>query len=51
LLARPEAQGQKIADEDLPLPADAPKSPTKKAGQLKGGVGSPSGGEKFGLNW
>jgi small subunit ribosomal protein S1 len=42
---------QKVADEDMPLPADAPKPPKKRAANLKGGVGSPSGGEKFGLNW
>jgi small subunit ribosomal protein S1 len=52
LLAPPEKPGlQKVADEDLPLPADAPKPPKKKATQLKGGVGRPSGGEHFGLNW
>jgi small subunit ribosomal protein S1 len=52
LLAAPVKAGQqKVADEDLPLPADAPKPPKKKQGQLKGGTGGPSGGEKFGLNW
>jgi small subunit ribosomal protein S1 len=52
LLPPPEKPGEKtIADEDLPLPADAPKPPRKKAQQLKGGIGGPSGGEKFGLNW
>ncbi len=52
LLAAPEKPGQqKVADEDVPLPADAPKPPKKKATNLKGGTGSPSGGEKFGLNW
>jgi len=51
LLAPPEKPGQKAADEDLPLPADAPKPPRKKAQQLKGGIGGPSGGDKFGLNW
>jgi hypothetical protein len=40
-----------VADEDMPLPADAPKAPKKRAGNLKGGIGGPSGGEKFGLNW
>jgi small subunit ribosomal protein S1 len=42
---------QKVADEDMPLPADAPKPPKKRAANLKGGIGGPSGGEKFGLNW
>ena len=52
LLAPPEKPGEKkVADEDMPLPADAPKPPRKKAKQLKGGIGGPSGGEKFGLNW
>jgi small subunit ribosomal protein S1 len=52
LMAKPEKLGeQKTADEDIPLPADAPKPPRKKNQQLKGGIGGPSGGEKFGLNW
>lgn len=52
LLSPPEKAGQqKIADEDMPLPADAPKAPRKKQQNLKGGIGGPSGGEKFGLNW
>jgi small subunit ribosomal protein S1 len=52
LLPPPEKQGQqKVADEDMPLPADAPKPPKKKVANLKGGIGGPSGGEKFGLNW
>jgi hypothetical protein len=51
-MAKPEKPGeQKTADEDIPLPADAPKPPPKKHQQLKGGIGGPSGGEKFGLNW
>jgi small subunit ribosomal protein S1 len=51
LQAKPEKpDDKKIADEDMPLPADAPKPP-KKRQQLKGGIGGPSGGEKFGLNW
>jgi ribosomal protein S1 len=52
LLAPPDKPGEKkLADEDMPLPADAPKPPRKKAEQLKGGIAGPSGGEKFGLNW
>jgi small subunit ribosomal protein S1 len=52
LQAKPEKPGEKkLADEDMPLPADAPKAPKKKHAQLKGGIGGPSGGEKFGLNW
>jgi small subunit ribosomal protein S1 len=52
LMAPPEKPGEKkLTDEDMPLPADAPKPPRRKAQQLKGGIGGPTGGEKFGLNW
>ncbi len=52
LLPPPEKPGQqKVADEDMPLPADAPKTPPKRHKELKGGIGGPSGGEKFGLRW
>ncbi len=52
LMTQPEKPGQqKVADEDTPLPADAPQPPKKKATHLKGGISGPSGGEKFGLNW
>jgi ribosomal protein S1 len=52
LMAAPEKPGQqKPSDEDMPLPADAPKPPKKKPQHLKGGIGSPSGGDRFGLNW
>jgi small subunit ribosomal protein S1 len=52
LMAKPEKPGEKkVEDEDLPLPADAPKPPRKKVQQLKGGIGGPTGGERFGLNW
>jgi small subunit ribosomal protein S1 len=52
LMSAPTKPGQqKVADEDLPPPPDAPKPPKKKATHLKGGTGGPSGGEKFGLNW
>jgi small subunit ribosomal protein S1 len=52
LLDAPVKPGQqKVADEDMPLPAGAPKAPTKRHKELKGGTGGPSGGEKFGLNW
>ena len=51
-MAAPVKPGQQqVADEDLPLPADAPKAPKKRRQELKGGTGGPSGGEKFGLNW
>jgi len=52
LSAAPEKAGkEKLADEDLPLPAGAPKPPRRKVANLKGGTGGPSGGEKFGLTW
>jgi small subunit ribosomal protein S1 len=52
LMEPPVKPGQhKLADEDMPLPADAPKPPKKHVANLKGGIGGPSGGEKFGLNW
>lgn len=52
LMAKPVKQGEeKLADEDMPLPADAPKAPAKVSGSLKGGISTPTGGEKFGLKW
>jgi ribosomal protein S1 len=52
LMDRPKKPGEdKVADEDMAPPADAPKAPRKRTEQLKGGVGQPSGGDKFGLNW
>jgi small subunit ribosomal protein S1 len=52
LMSAPTKPGQqKVEDEDLPLPADAPKPPRKRHQELKGGTGSPSGGDKFGLKW
>jgi small subunit ribosomal protein S1 len=52
LLTAPMKPGQqKVDDEDMPLPADAPKPPRQRSEELKGGVGRPSGGDKFGLNW
>jgi small subunit ribosomal protein S1 len=44
-------KADKADDEDapIPVPPDAPKAPTKRSGQLKGGIGTPSGGDKFGL--
>jgi small subunit ribosomal protein S1 len=52
LMAAPIKAGQQtVADEDLPLPEGAPKVPRKRNQELKGGTGSPSGGDKFGLNW
>jgi ribosomal protein S1 len=52
LADRPVKQGQeKKEDEDLGPSPDAPKPPRKTNQPLKGGIGGPSGGEKFGLNW
>ena len=51
LLAQPEKGAPKVEDEDLlPVP-DAPKAPRKSAEHLKGGIGGPSGGDRFGLKW
>jgi ribosomal protein S1 len=52
LMTAPMKPGQQqVADEDLPLPEGAPKPPRKRNQELKGGTGSPSGGDKFGLKW
>jgi ribosomal protein S1 len=52
LLDKPVKPGElRTADEDLPLPPDAPKPPAKQHQPLKGGTGGPSGGDKFGLKW
>ncbi len=52
LMTAPVKAGQeKLAEEDLPLPADAPKAPKKQHQELKGGTGGQSGGDKFGLKW
>ena len=53
LLEPPKKKGEKeqVEDEDLVIPAEPPKGPRKKAEQLKGGIGGPTGGEKFGLKW
>ncbi len=52
LMSAPVKPGQqKVEDEDMPLPAGAPKPPKKQHAELKGGTGGPSGGERFGLNW
>lgn len=52
LITAPTKPGQqKVEDEDMPLPADAPKPPRKRNQELKGGTGGPSGGDRFGLKW
>jgi small subunit ribosomal protein S1 len=52
LMDRPVKSSDKnVADEDLGPAPDAPKPPRKQAEHLKGGIGGPSGGEQFGLNW
>lgn len=51
LLAKPEKEAPKVEDEDLAPPAAAPKAPRKRAENLKGGIGGPSGGGQFGLKW
>ena len=52
LMSAPVKPGQqKVEDEDMPLPAGAPKPPRKRNQELKGGTGGPTGGDKFGLKW
>ncbi|TWT73458.1 30S ribosomal protein S1 [Posidoniimonas polymericola] len=51
LTAGPARADARTADEDMPLPTDAPKAPLKRQGNLKGGIGAPTGGEHFGLKW
>lgn len=53
LLEPPKKKGEKenVEDEDLAPPPEPQKGPRKKAEQLKGGIGGPTGGDKFGLKW
>jgi small subunit ribosomal protein S1 len=52
LQARPEKEKkEKEDDEALTPPEGAPRAPAKKHQKLKGGIGSRSGGDKFGLKW
>lgn len=52
LTEAPKKKGdEETAETDFTPPPDAPKAPEKRKGQLKGGTGGPSGGEKFGLKW
>ncbi len=52
LLEPPKKAGDEDkAETDFALPPDAPKAPTPRKENLKGGTGGPSGGEKFGLKW
>lgn len=52
LLEPPKKAGdEEKADADFAPPPDAPKAPEKRKGDLKGGIGGPSGGEQFGLKW
>jgi len=51
LMEAPRKKGsEQTADEDLGPPPD-PKLAKKQVGQLKGGLGAPSGGAQFGLKW
>lgn len=42
---------EKNEAEEFELPKDAPKKPKECRSDLKGGVGTSTGGEKFGLKW
>lgn len=56
LMEKPESAKSKKSDQTpegpVPVPKDAPKPDGSHEGkELKGGLGGPSGGEKFGLKW
>lgn len=52
LTEAPKKKGDEEKDEyKFTPPPGAPKAPEKHTGNLKGGIGGPSGGEKFGLKW
>lgn len=56
LMAKPEKPQSKKDQEQqegpVPVPKDAPRpDPRVRDKELKGGLGGPSGGEKFGLRW
>lgn len=52
LLPAPEKPEQKPRDEDSQTPTNQQRRRRKESDRhLKGGIGGPSGGEKFGLNW
>lgn len=42
---------EELEATDFTPPPGAPKAPAKRQGNLKGGTGGLSGGEKFGLKW
>ena len=48
-----KGEGNTAGDDEPEFvpPADAPKTPKKRQGELKGGISGPSGGEHFGLKW
>ncbi len=51
LQAAPKKVTTKEGEAEFETPKDVPKPPPKQHGQLKGGVGRPTGGDKFGLKW
>jgi small subunit ribosomal protein S1 len=51
LQLRPEPAKKSEESEEFTPPPDAPRPPKRKQERLKGGVGSSTGGEKFGLKW
>ncbi len=50
LMAAPPKPEAAAREEEAPEP-DAPKQDRKKFKNLKGGIGTPTGGEQFGLKW
>jgi small subunit ribosomal protein S1 len=51
LQARPEPAKKDEEEQGFVPPPDAPRAPRKKQERLKGGIGSQTGGDKFGLKW
>ncbi|TWT99278.1 hypothetical protein Pla108_02130 [Botrimarina colliarenosi] len=49
LMAAPAKPDPK--EDDYPVEEEGPKQERKEFKNLKGGIGAPSGGEKFGLKW
>ncbi len=52
LMPAPEKPESKSRDKDSPTPSEQPRQRRKESDKhLKGGISSPTGGKKFGLNW
>jgi small subunit ribosomal protein S1 len=52
LMPAPEKPESKSRDKDSPAPSEQTRQRRKESDKhLKGGISSPTGGKKFGLNW